>query len=154
MCGSKSSGPSAAELQAAADASAARERERLKGEQEIERARVDNQMAFERETAANNLNALKTQTELQAKCYQDQLVREEAKETERLLTEEKQTQLKAAQELEAARNQGELNSQQLAQDQARRKTYVESFYYLDDDNVYDDANAATSTRRKNAAKAS
>jgi hypothetical protein len=147
------SGPSAAELSAQAKAEADAELARLKQQQDFETEKLNTQMAFDREQSAQQMALLKQQGDLQFKTQQDAVNAQKAAEEKKLLEEKNQEELKAQQERDRATNQSDLNSTQLAADLARRKTYAEAMYYLDNDSSTDVANQTTTTRRQNVAKA-
>jgi len=154
--GSKSKGPSMQEqmmLQMQAEARAQAERDRIKAQQDIERGRVDQQMAAEKESQAARMNELKTQTELQKNEYEKQRADAEKKEADKLLDEKSQEELKVKLEQESARNQSELNSKQLAEYMARKQTSLAEMWYSDNDDEFDPANETTGAKRKKASKA-
>ena len=140
-------GPSAAELMAIARANSAAEMDKLKLQQEIERGKADAQIGADKEAAANRMNELKLQGELTTKQYERQLADQQAEQTQKMQSQQEQDKLTAQMEKDKASAQSELNSKELASDLARRKTYLESFWFLDNDNSYDVANESKKDKR-------
>lgn len=146
-------GPSAAELSRIARQEADYELEKLKSQQEFERGKINQQQSFDREVQAQKMSQLKTQSDLQKSQFDQTLAKQVSDEQNKLLEEKNQVELQAKQEKERATNQSELNSKELAGSLARRKTYLESIAYLDDDDLNDEANDDLSTKRARVSKA-
>lgn len=137
------SGPSAAELQAIARQEAEREMAKIKQEQDFEKQKFDTQMAFEKEQATLRQNELKTKAEIDKAAQQEERQRIEAEEKAKMEEEMK----KQNQSITASQSQA-------AADAARRKTFLESVWYLDNDDELDPANQSTAAKRAAKSKAS
>ena len=135
-------GPSAAELQAIAKAQSDAEIAKYKAESEAARVKLEGEsQARQQQYAIEQSNKMAERDAEKARLEAERKAQEDAEKK------------KVADEIAAQQQSMTESQKQLAADMARRKTFLESFWYLDQEDEDDPANMTAEQRRQRAARA-